>query len=60
MLILSRRQDEAIYIGDDIRICVVEVNYRQIRLGFEARADIPIYREEVYRKIQREKALKQP
>ncbi len=57
MLILSRRKDEAIYIGDDIRICVVELSYKQIRLGFEADPDIPIYREEIYQRLQREKKL---
>jgi len=57
MLILSRRQNEAVYIGDDIRICVVEVNHKQIRLGFEAKPDIPIYREEIYHRLQEEKKL---
>lgn len=49
MLILSRRKDEAIYIGDDIRVSVIDMNGNQIRLGFEADRDIPIYREEIYR-----------
>lgn len=49
MLILSRRKDEAIYIGDNIKVSVIDMNGNQIRLGFEADRDIPIYREEIYR-----------
>ncbi len=48
MLILSRRKHETIYIGDDIRISVIEMIGNQIRLGFEADQKIPIYREEIY------------
>lgn len=54
MLILSRRKHEAIYIGDDIRISVIEMIGNQIRLGFEADRDIPIYREEIYKRRKQE------
>ena len=57
MLILSRRKNEAIYIGDDIRISVVEMIGNQIRLGFEADRDIPIYREEIYMRRKQEREL---
>ncbi len=55
MLILSRRKNEAIFIGDDIRVSVVELTAKYIRLGFEAKREIPIYREEIYRRKQRAK-----
>lgn len=55
MLILSRRQHEVVYIGDNIRVTVVEVNGMQVRLGFEAGDDIPIHREEIYQRIKIEK-----
>lgn len=54
MLILSRRKNEAIYIGDNIRISVIEMVGNQIRLGFEADRDIPIYREEIYQRKKQE------
>jgi carbon storage regulator len=54
MLILTRKSGEVIRIGDDIILRVLEVRGSQVRLGVEAPADVRIYREEVYRAIQRE------
>lgn len=54
MLVLTRRVDESIMIGDDIRIVVVEVRGEQVKLGIEAPRHIPVHREEVYREIQEE------
>jgi carbon storage regulator len=47
MLVLSRRLNETIVIGDNIKITVVGVNGGQVRLGFEAPKDVKIFREEV-------------
>ncbi|MBE3598860.1 MAG: carbon storage regulator CsrA [Limnochordaceae bacterium] len=54
MLVLTRRVDESIMIGDDIRILVVEVRGEQVKLGIEAPRSVPVHREEVYREIQEE------
>ena len=54
MLVLTRRVDESIIIGDDIRIVVVDVRGEQVKLGIEAPRHIPVHREEVYREIQEE------
>jgi carbon storage regulator len=54
MLVLTRKIDESIIIGDDIRITVVEVRHDQVKLGITAPRDIPVHREEVYREIQEE------
>lgn len=54
MLVLTRKTDESIIIGDDIRITVVEVRHDQVKLGITAPRDIPVHREEVYREIQEE------
>ena len=54
MLVLTRRVDESIIIGDDIRIVVVDVRGEQVKLGIEAPRHIPVHREEVYREIQAE------
>lgn len=54
MLILTRKSGEVIRIGDDIAIRVLEVRGNQVRIGVEAPAKVRIYREEIYRAIQRE------
>ena len=47
MLVLSRYTDEAIKIGDDIEVTVVEVRGGRVRLGITARPDTKIYRKEL-------------
>lgn len=48
MLVLSRKQLDAIIIGDDIKITVVRIDRNQVRLGIEAPPHIPVLREELY------------
>ena len=48
MLVLSRKQLDAIYIGDDIKITVVRIDRNQVRLGIEAPSHIPVLREELH------------
>jgi carbon storage regulator len=47
MLILTRRVDERIFIGDDITLCVLDIEGNRVRLGLEAPKEIAILREEV-------------
>jgi len=54
MLVLSRKKNEVINIGDNIRITVVDVRGDNIRIGIEAPTDVPVHREEVYDAIKRE------
>lgn len=54
MLVLTRKRDESIMIGDDVRIVVVDVHGDQVKLGIDAPRRIPVHREEVYREIQEE------
>lgn len=54
MLVLTRKRDESIMIGDHIKIVVVDVRGDQVKLGIEAPRTIPVHREEVYREIQEE------
>lgn len=49
VLVLTRRVDERIVIGDDITITVLEVRGDQVRLGIDAPRDIEVFREEVLR-----------
>ncbi len=50
MLVLARRQDESLRIGDDTKITVLNIGKDQIKLGIEAPEDVTIDREEVYKK----------
>ena len=54
MLILSRKQGESIILAQDIKISVLEAQKGRIKLGIEAPADIPIYREEIYLSIKQQ------
>jgi carbon storage regulator len=53
MLILGRRTDEKIVIGDDIVVTVVECRKGHCRLGVTAPAHVTVHRQEVYDAIQR-------
>jgi carbon storage regulator len=54
MLVLTRKVDESINIGDDIVIKVIEVNGLNVRLGIEAPKNVRVFRKEVYDKIKEE------
>jgi carbon storage regulator len=54
MLVLSRKIDERVMIGDDIEIMVVGMEGDQVKLGIDAPEEIPIHRQEVYEEIQKE------
>lgn len=54
MLVLSRKKDEFIVIGESIRIVVVEIRGDKVRLGIEAPKDVKIDREEIWLKRQEE------
>jgi carbon storage regulator len=56
MLILTRRVGETLMIGDDVSIMVLGVKGNQVRLGIAAPRSIAVHREEIYRRIQRERA----
>ena len=54
MLILTRKKDEAIRIGEDIRIVLVQVKGGQVRIGIECPADMRVLREELYEAVRQE------
>lgn len=54
MLVLTRRIQETLIIGDDVKITVLGVKGNQIRLGIDAPKDVKVHREEVYKRIQAE------
>ncbi len=53
MLVLSRKKNESIIIGDDITIVVVDIRGDKVRLGVEAPKTTPVHRNEVYEAIRR-------
>lgn len=55
MLVLSRKQDEKIIIGDSITLMVISIQGDKVRLGIDAPKTVSIHREEVYQAIQRER-----
>ncbi len=56
MLILTRRIDESIMLGDDIKITILRVGGNQVHIGIEAPDDVVVNREEVHQRIQAEEA----
>ena len=54
MLVLTRRVEEGIVIGDDVRIRVLEIKGHQVKLGIDAPRSTGVFREEIYRRIQEE------
>ena len=54
MLILTRKRNERIMIGDSIEVVIVDIRGEQVQLGINAPKDIPVHRREVYEAIVRE------
>ena len=54
MLILSRKIDEKIKIGNDITITLIDVHGDQVKIGVEAPKTVKVFRQEVYDAIQNE------
>ena len=54
MLVLSRRRDESIVIGDDIQITIVDIRGDKVRIGIDAPTTICVHRKELREAIQRE------
>jgi carbon storage regulator len=54
MLILTRKHNESIMVGDNIEIVVLEIKGDQIKLGVQAPKNVKVHRGEVYKEIQDE------
>lgn len=56
MLVLTRKSNQSIMIGDDVEISVLSVIGEKVRLGIQAPREIPVFRKEVYLEIKEEQA----
>ena len=54
MLVLARRTNQSIMIGDDVEIVVVDIKGDQVKLGVKAPKEISVFRQEIYQEIQEE------
>jgi carbon storage regulator len=60
MLVLTRKSNQSIMIGDDIEVSVLAIMGEKVRIGIQAPRDIPVFRKEVYLEIQQERAEESP
>ena len=56
MLVLTRKSNQSIMIGDDIEVSVLSVMGEKVRIGISAPRSIPVFRKEVYLEIQQDRA----
>ena len=54
MLVLARRLNESIMIGDDIEIVVIDIKGDQVKLGIKAPRKVTVHRKEIYQEITNE------
>jgi carbon storage regulator len=55
MLVLTRKSNQSIMIGDDIEVSVLAIMGEKVRIGIEAPRSVPVFRREVYLEIQQER-----
>ena len=56
MLVLTRKSNQSIMIGDDIEVSVLSIMGEKVRIGIEAPRTVPVFRKEVYLEIQLERS----
>ncbi len=54
MLVLTRKSNQSIMIGDEIEVSILSILGEKVRVGIQAPRDIPVFRKEVYLEIQQQ------
>ena len=57
MIVISRRKNESVVIGDDIEVTVVDILEDLVKLGVETPIDVPVHRREVYEAIRQSEQI---
>ena len=60
MLVLTRKSNESIMIGDEIKISILAISGEKARIGIEAPRAVPVFRKEVYDGLAKEKRQRAP
>jgi carbon storage regulator len=60
MLVLTRKSNQSIMIGDDIEVSVLSVMGEKVRIGIQAPQRVPVFRKEIYLEIHREAGAATP
>jgi carbon storage regulator len=56
MLVLTRKSNQSVMIGDDIEVIVLSIIGEKVRIGIQAPREIPVFRKEVYLELQQQNA----
>jgi carbon storage regulator len=56
MLILTRRVNEKLMVGDEVTVTVLSISGNQVRIGVNAPRHVPVHREEIYEKVKRQQS----
>jgi carbon storage regulator len=56
MLVLTRKTNQSIMIGDDVEVSVLSVVGEKVRIGIQAPPNVPVFRTEIYLEIQRQQS----
>jgi carbon storage regulator len=59
MLVLTRKSNQSIMIGDDVEVSVLSVMGEKVRIGIQAPQEIPVFRKEIYLEIHREDGVEE-
>jgi carbon storage regulator len=60
MLVLTRKSNQSIMIGDEIEVSVLSVMGEKVRIGIQAPQKVPVFRKEIYLEIHRESGVPAP
>jgi carbon storage regulator len=59
MLVLTRKSNQSIMIGDDVEVSVLSVMGEKVRIGIQAPQEIPVFRKEIYLEIHRDDGVEE-